>query len=307
MENNIYDLIIIGTGPAGLTAAIYAKRAGLNFVVLKDIYSLDSQIVNTYEIENYTGFFGLSGQELYDKFAEHSKHMDIEIVKEKAIEIKKIDNLIKVITKKNEYDTKTVILATGANPMKLGAVGEEEFIGRGVSYCATCDGAFFKGKTTAVIGGGDVAVEDAIFLSKICKKVYVILRRDVFRATDILVKELLSKENVEVIFNSEVKEIVGKDFVENINIKNNENVDRTIEVNGVFIAVGINPNTELVKNLVEIDNGYVVADESCESSVSGIYACGDVRKKVLRQVITACSDGANAITSIQKYLIINKF
>ena len=307
MENNIYDLIIIGTGPAGLTAAIYAKRAGLNFLVLKDIYSLDSQIVNTYEIENYTGFFNLSGQELYDKFLEHSKHMGIEIVREKAIEIKKIDNLFKIITKKNEYNTKTIILATGANPKKLGAVGEDEFVGRGVSYCATCDGAFYKEKTTAVIGGGDVAVEDAIFLSKICKKVYVILRRDVFRATDILVKELLSKENVEVIYNSEVMQIKGKDFVECIEIQNKQNEVNTIDVNGVFIAVGINPNTGLVKDLVEIEKDYVVADESCESSVKGIYACGDVRKKVLRQVITACSDGANAITSIQKYLIFNKF
>ena len=307
MENNIYDLIIIGTGPAGLTAAIYAKRAGLNFLVLKDIYSLDSQIVNTYEIENYTGFFNLSGQELYDKFMEHNKHMGIEIVREKAIEIKKIDNLFKIITKKNEYNTKTIILATGANPKKLGAVGEGEFVGRGVSYCATCDGAFYKEKTTAVIGGGDVAVEDAIFLSKICKKVYVILRRDVFRATDILVKELLSKENVEVIYNSEVMQIKGKDFVECIEIQNKQNEVNTIDVNGVFIAVGINPNTGLVKDLVEIEKDYVVADESCESSVKGIYACGDVRKKVLRQVITACSDGANAITSIQKYLIFNKF
>ena len=299
----MYDTIIIGMGPAGITAGIYAKRAGLNFIILKDMYSLDSQIVNTYEIENYTGFFGLTGQDLYDKFYEHLSHMEVTIIKEKAIEIKKNDNNFKIITKKNEYDTKSIIIATGAVPKKLEVAGEDEFVGRGVSYCATCDGAFYKEKTTAVIGGGDVAVEDAIFLSRICKQVYVVLRRDVFRATDILVKELLSKKNVSVIYNSQVIEIGGKEKVEYVDLKNNEGETKKINVDGVFVAVGVSPNTEIVKNIVDIENGYVVADESCKSSVDGIYACGDIRKKILRQVITACSDGANAITSINKYLI----
>ena len=306
--DKIYDLVIIGSGPAGLTASIYAKRAGLDFVILKDKYSLDSQIVNTYEVDNYTGLSKVTGQELYDKMKTHAINLGIEIIKEKAIEIRDENQKVKqVITKENTYFTKTIIMATGANPKKLGCKGEAEYQGMGVSYCATCDGAFYKGKTCVVVGGGNVAVEDAIFLSRLCNKVYLVVRKNIMRADKILQDELLSKSNVEVLYNTELTEIKSNDFVDSVDIINNITNDTiNLKTDGVFIAVGVNPETILLSGKVDMKDNYIVAGEDCESSVSGIYACGDVRTKQLRQVITAASDGANAITSIQNYLIKNK-
>ena len=292
--DKIYDLVIIGCGPAGLTASIYAKRAGLDFVVLKDKYALDSQIVNTYEIDNYTGILKTTGQDLYDKMKQHVESLGINIIKEKAIEIKDETQKIKqVITKENIYQTKTIILA--------------KYQGMGVSYCATCDGAFYKDKTCVVVGGGNVAVEDAIFLTRLCKKVYLLVRKDHMRADKILQDELLSKSNAEVLYNTELKEIKATDFVNSAVLVNNlTNIELNLATDGVFIAVGVEPMTDILKDKVNMKDNYIEADESCESSISGIYACGDVRTKQLRQVITAASDGANAITSIQSYLIKNK-
>ena len=306
--DKVYDLVIIGSGPAGLTAAIYAKRAGLDFVILKDKYSLDSQIVNTYEIDNYTGIQKTTGQDLYDKMKKHVISFGIDIINEKAIDIKdENQNIKQVITKENSYQTKTIIFATGATPKKLGCKGEAEYQGMGVSYCATCDGAFYKDKTCVVVGGGNVAVEDAIFLTRLCKKVYLLVRKDFMRADKILQDELLSKKNAEVLYNTELKEIKAKDVVDSVVVVNNlTNIELNLATDGVFIAVGVNPETNILSNKVNMKDNYIVADESCESSVPGIYACGDVRTKQLRQVITAASDGANAITSIQKYLIKNK-
>ena len=300
----IYDIIIIGSGPAGLTAAIYAKRACLNALLLYDPYAVESQICNTYEVCNYPGFNNVSGQELHDSFKKHAKELNVEMKGEKVTEITDIYlDIKKVKTANAEYETKTIILATGGSPKKGGFEREEEFVGNGVSYCATCDGAFFKDREVAVIGGGDTAVEDAIFLSRIAKKVYLIVRRNELRATKVLQEEVKSEKNVEIFYETVVKEIIGENKIEGILIKGkNDIIMSELTVDGVFVGIGMNPSSTLLKDKVEMDGDYIKADETCETSIKGIYAVGDVRKKQLRQVITACADGANAITSIQNYL-----
>lgn len=304
MENKVYDVIIIGSGPAGLTASIYAKRACLNVLVLTNPNSVDSQICNTYEVCNYPGFNNISGQELYDKFKNHAKELDVVIKNEKVTEITDIYlDIKKVLTKNAEYSTKTIILATGGSPKKGGFDGEDNFVGNGVSYCATCDGAFFKDKEVAVIGGGDTAVEDAIFLSRLAKKVYLIVRRNELRATKVLQSEIKEAKNVEIIYETVVKSVIGESKLTGILIKGkNDVIMSELSIDGLFVGIGMNPGSELLKDKVEFDGDYIKAGENCETSVKGIYAVGDVRKKQLRQVITACADGANAITSIQNYL-----
>lgn len=301
---NILDVIIIGSGPAGLTCGIYAKRAELSLMVFEDPYSTPSQITSTYEVDNYTGFHNIDGQSLYDNMRKHAESLKVEIKKEKVIEILDIDKDVKrVITKNGFYNARNIVLATGATPKKLGAEGEEQFAGSGVSYCATCDGAFFKDKVVAVVGGGDVAIEDAIFLSRICKKVYVIIRKDYMRATKVLQSEIISKENVEILFNKKVESINGGSIITDIVVKDTIDESRPatkIVLDGLFVAVGISPNSELYKDKVELKDGFVVASEDGKTNVKGVYAIGDVRTKALRQVITACADGANAITSITK-------
>ncbi|MBR0039601.1 MAG: thioredoxin-disulfide reductase [Lachnospiraceae bacterium] len=300
----VYDIIIIGSGPAGLTAAIYAKRACLNALLLYDPYAVESQICNTYEVCNYPGFNNVSGQELHDSFKKHAKELNVEMKGEKVTEITDIYlDIKKVKTANAEYETKTIILATGGSPKHGGFEREEEFVGNGVSYCATCDGAFFKNREVAVIGGGDTAVEDAIFLSRIAKKVYLIVRRNELRATKVLQEEVKSEKNVEIFYETVVKEIIGENKIEGILIKGkNDIIMSELTVDGVFVGIGMNPSSMLLKEKVEMDGEYIKADETCETSIKGIYAVGDVRKKQLRQVITACADGANAITSIQNYL-----
>lgn len=300
----IYDIIIIGSGPAGLTAAIYAKRACLNALLLYDPYKVESQICNTYEVCNYPGFNNVSGQELYDSFKKHAKELNVEMKGEKVTEVTDIYlDVKKVRTKNSEYDTKTIVLATGGEPKKGGFDREEEFVGNGISYCATCDGAFFKDKDVAVIGGGDTGVEDAIYLSRMAKKVYLIVRRNELRATKVLQEEVKQANNVEILYETVVKGIIGENKLEGILIKGKDDVIMSeLTVDGLFVGIGMNPSYELLKSKVEMDGDYIKADETCETSVKGIYAVGDVRKKQLRQVITACADGANAITSIQNYL-----
>lgn len=300
----VYDIIIIGAGPAGITAAIYAKRACLNALLLFDPYSVESQICNTYEVCNYPGFNNVSGQELHDSFKKHAKELNVEMLGERVTEITDIYlDVKKVKTLKNEYETKTIILATGGSPKKGGFEKEEEFVGNGVSYCATCDGAFFKDRDVAVIGGGDTAVEDAIFLSRVAKTVYLIVRRNELRATQVLQEEVKNAKNVEILYETVVRGIVGDNKVEGILIKNkNDVIMSELTIDGLFVGIGMNPDSMLLKDKVEMDGDYIKADETCETSVKGIYAVGDVRKKQLRQVITACADGANAITSIQNYL-----
>lgn len=299
------DVVIIGSGPAGMAAGIYAKRAGLSTVILEKTGISGGQVLSTYEVDNYPGLPLKSGFDISESFREHAERLGVEV---KPAEVEKIidqGNTKLLVTGEGDYVTKAVIVATGANHAKLNIPGEEELAGMGVSYCATCDGAFFRGRTVAVVGGGDVAVEDAIFLARNCEKVYLIHRRDELRAAKILQDALKKLPNVEILWNSQLKEIRGEDQVENLLVYNNRTQqEQELPVAGVFIAVGTVPNTGIVKGLVAMDEkGYIIADETCATSVCGIYAAGDVRTKQLRQIITAASDGANAVTSIEQYLL----
>lgn len=299
----IYDVIVLGAGPAGLAAGIYGKRAGFNILVLDTSSISGGQILNTYEIDNYPGFPGVSGTQLADAMKNHCEKLGVEFARGKVSSITDKGETKELITKKQNFEAKTVIIATGASNRKLGCPGEEEFSGLGVSYCATCDGAFFKDKTVAVVGGGDVALEDAIYLSRFCTKVYLIHRRDEFRGAKVLQDKVNSIDNIEIIYDTVVNSIEGTASVESINIHNNKTEENSnLKVDGIFIAVGTVPNTGFLSDLVAVDSkGYIVADETCKTSREGIYAAGDVRTKQLRQVITATADGANAITSIQYY------
>lgn len=303
--SNIYDLIIIGSGPAGLTAGIYAERAQLHTLIIEKNGMSGGQIINTYEVDNYPGIPGISGVDLAIKFREHceqlgAKFMDGDVT---SFSIEGDQKLV-TLDSGETYTAKAVIIAAGANVKKLGAKGEEEYMGLGVSYCATCDGAFFKGRTTLVVGGGDVAVEDAIFLSRLCEKVYLVHRRDTLRAAKRLVSKLEECSNVEFIPDCVVEEIGGSDVVESVRIRNKKTgEEKTLDVNGVFVAVGMTPASEVYASVVETDDGgYIISDETCHTNVAGVFAAGDIRTKQLKQIITAASDGANAITSVEKYL-----
>ncbi|RDY32194.1 thioredoxin-disulfide reductase [Lachnotalea glycerini] len=300
----MYDLIIIGSGPAGLSAAIYAQRAMLNTLTIEKNVMSGGQILNTYEVDNYPGYKGINGFDLGMKFREHADSLGAKFIEENVQEIVVVDDVKRVITDQGTYETKAIIIATGARYRKLEVPGEAEFSGMGVSYCATCDGAFFRNKTTCVVGGGDVAIEDAIFLARMCEKVYVIHRRDEFRAAKSLQEKLFSMDNVEIIWDSKVKQIKGDEKVsslEVINVKTNE--ETNISTDGVFIAVGIIPNSDEFSSAVAMnEQKYIIAEENCSTDIDGVFAAGDIRTKMLRQIITAASDGANAVTSVQNYL-----
>lgn len=301
----IYDVVIIGSGPAGLSAAVYAKRAQLETLVIEKDPMSGGQILNTYEVDNYLGLPGINGFDLGMKMKEHADKFDTEFVSGEVEKVDTSDSIKKVIMNNGTtYQTKTVIISTGASNSKLGLEGEKNLSGKGVSYCATCDGAFFRDKTVAVVGGGDTAVEDAIFLARGSKQVYLIHRRDKLRAAKILQEKLLSLPNVTVLWSSVLEEITGEDKVDGITVKYvNSNTTTHIDLDGVFIAVGTKPNTKLVDGIVDLsDDKYIVADEDCITSQEGIFAVGDVRTKPLRQIITAASDGALAVYSIEKYL-----
>lgn len=296
----MYDLLIIGAGPAGMGAAIYAARAGVSAAVIDQSPISGGQVLNTYEVDNYLGLMGETGSGISDKFRAHADKLGTEFIIDEVKSVEDQGGKKIVHCSEKDYEAKALIIATGASHSKLGVTGEEELSGMGVSYCATCDGAFFRNRVVAVIGGGDVAVEDAVFLSKICRKVYLIHRRDELRAAKSLQEKLFAKENVLIIWDSEVREICGSDAVEKIVIYNKkEQHQHELEVNGVFIAVGVVPNTEIFKGLVETDGrGYIKAGENCATSCDGIYAAGDVRLKPMRQIITAVADGANAVNSV---------
>lgn len=300
----IYDVLIIGSGPAGMTAAIYGKRAGLSVAVLEGNYINGGQILNTYEVDNYPGLPGISGLDLADKFKEHAASHGAEFLRGKAESVSLEGNTKVVHTRKEDFRCRTLVIASGAVHRKLGVPGEETLNGMGVSYCATCDGAFFRDKTVAVVGGGDVAVEDAIFLTRGCRKVYVIHRRDQLRAAKTLQDSLFATEGVEMYWNGVVTRIDGENKVQRITVENTKTGEsQELEVDGVFIAVGITPDTGFVKDFVELDSqGYIIAGEDGKTSVPGVFAAGDVRTKQLRQVITAAADGANCITSAEEYL-----
>lgn len=300
----IYDLAILGAGPAGICAAIYATRGKLNTLWLEKKFVQGGQIVDTYEVDNYPGLPGITGLDLGETMVKHAEKLGIKPKREPVLSIEDEGEVKVIRTKKNQYRARAVILACGAAHRQLGIPGEEELSGMGVSYCATCDGAFFQGGTVAVVGGGNVAVEDAILLSRTCKKVYLVHRRDELRADKVLQDKLFKCANVEMVWDSVPTVIEGTDKVEDIkvhNVKTDE--EKTIAVDGVFIAVGILPNTEKFKGLVDLDeSGYIIAGEDGVTSTPGIFAAGDIRTKNLRQVVTAVADGANAVISAEKIL-----
>ena len=333
-----YDLVIIGSGPAGLAAAIYAQRARLNTLVIEKEMMSGGQVLSTYEVDNYPGFPGINGFDLGMKLRQHADQLEavfcedevegIELVKTEeqqgeeqlqAAELREISDSMmsksaaektgnsavmkRIIGKKDTYYAKTVIIASGAMHSKLGVPGEEEFGGLGVSYFATCDGAFFRKKVTAVVGGGDVAIEDAIFLARMCEQVYLIHRRDQLRGARSLQEKLFALDNVTVLWDTVVEEIRGDGKVNSLAVKNVKTQEQSeLSVDGVFVAVGITPNSQPFSQLLTLDHGYIAADETCETGVPGVFAAGDVRKKQLRQIVTAVADGANAVTSAERYL-----
>ena len=299
----IYDVIIIGQGPAGLTAGIYGKRAGLSTLVLDASPISGGQVLNTYEVDNYPALPGVSGQELARQMRDHAEKLSVEFAKGRVTSIERNGESFVLKTKKADFEARAVVVATGASNRKLGCPGEEELSGMGVSYCATCDGAFFKDKTVAVVGGGDVALEDALYLARTCSKVYLIHRRDEFRGAQVLQAEVLKTPNIQVIYDTVVDSIDGTDRVQGLSLSNVKTGEKTtLELEGIFVAVGTTPNTGAIAGLPATDaNGCITAGEDGVTSIPGIFAAGDVRTKGLRQIITAAADGANAITSVQKY------
>lgn len=301
----VYDLIIIGSGPAGLSAAVYGMRAGLKLLVLEQNVMSGGQVLNTYEVDNYLGLPGINGFDLGMKFREHAQKMGAEFVQTVVKAIRQRDALKIVETGDGcAYEANALILATGAEHSLLQVPGEQEFKGKGVSYCATCDGAFFKGREVVVVGGGDVAVEDAVYLSRLCSRVHLIHRRDSLRAAKSLQEKLFACDNVEVHWNQTVYEICGSDLVEGVKLHSIENdVDSRLEAEGVFIAIGMQPNTDAFRELLVCDaSGYIQAGEDCATSVPGIFAAGDIRTKQIRQIVTAVADGACAVAGVEHYL-----
>lgn len=304
--SDLYDLIIIGSGPAGMTAAIYAGRAELKTLLIERNPMGGGQIVNTYEVDNYPGLPGINGFDLGVKMSEHVDRFDITRQEAEVQSLDLAGTEKSVQTDQGTFTARSVLITSGSSPRKLGIPGEEELTGMGVSYCATCDGAFFRNRVTVVSGGGDVAVEDAIFLARGCSKVYLIHRRDQLRAAKTLQTALFAKENIEVLWDSVLTSVNGKDQVTSVtvqNVKTQESME--LPAAGVFIAVGTSPNSSFYQNAgLELDqNGYIVAGEDGVTNLPGVFAAGDVRTKRLRQVSTAVGDGANAITSVLEYLI----
>lgn len=297
----MYDIIIIGAGPAGLTAAIYARRASKTVLVLEaNVYG--GQIVNTPDIENYPVADHISGFDFAMKIYSQASGLGAEIKLEKALEIQ--NGEIKTVkTPRGEYQAKAVIIATGSQNRKLGVEGEDKLIGRGISYCATCDGAFFKNKKVAVVGGGNTALEDALYLADVAETVYLIHRRDSFRAEASTVEKLKEKPNVEFVCNSVVKKLIADKRLTAVEVENKQGETATLEINGLFVAVGRIPESEAFSALADTDGaGYFASGENCKTKTDGIFVAGDVRTKDVRQLVTATADGAVAATEAVKYL-----
>ena len=299
-----FDTVILGGGPAGLSAGIYASRGAVSTAII-DTSMLGGQPSNYLELENYPGFPIIGGFDLMEKFEEHADKFGVQKFPMQEIESVDLKSNPKVIkTNEGEFRAKTVIIACGAQPMKLGVPGEAEFVGRGVSYCAVCDGAFYKNKVVAVVGGGNAAVEEAMYLTKFADKVYVIHRRNELRADKIVQERAFKNEKIEFIWDSVVKEIKGDDLVHTAVLENVKTQEiSNLQVNGVFPYIGMTPNIESISGQVEQDaNGFIITDETMRTSVDGVYAVGDVRKTPLRQVITAAADGAVGAVYAVKYL-----
>lgn len=292
------DLIIIGSGPAGLSAAVYASNACMDFLVIEKYPMSGGQVLNTDEVNNYLGFENLSGFQLSEAFRKHAEKAGAEFINDEVLEIVKTDESYTVKCYGGSYEAKAVILATGVVRRHLDIKGESEFAGKGVSYCATCDGNFFRNKVVAVVGGGDVACEDALYLANICEKVYLIHRRDKLRGAKYLQNKVFANHKIKFVPNANVKEIIGSSKVEKLLLDTGVSLD----VSGVFLAVGIKADTKLAQGIADLDEqGFVIAGESCETSSKGFFAAGDIRTKPLRQISTAVSDGANAVKSVEMY------
>ena len=296
------DAIIIGSGPAGLAAAIYGKRANLNIAVVEKEYEGTGQIAESSCVDNYLGLPGINGYNLGEQFRNHAVDFGVDFIEHEVVAIEKQPGGWKLAFEDgSSKEARTVIYAAGAQPRKADVPGEDRYIGKGVSYCAICDGAFYKGKTVAVLGGGDTAVDEALYLSDLCEKVYLIHRRTEFRGAAQRVEQARKKANIEFVLGETVKEFVGGEKLTAVRL----NSGTSIELNGVFVAYGSKPQTELLRGIVALDDsGYVVANEDGRTSQEGFFVAGDVRTKTLRQVVTAVSDGANAITSVAEYIKI---
>ena len=296
----MYDIVIIGSGPAGLSAAVYAKRANLDVVIVEKNYYGTGQVAESSQVDNYLGLPGTNGFDLGEKFRNHAEGLGADFKTGEATAfVKKDRSWIVRLKDETELETKTVIYAAGAVHRHLGIPGENELAAKGVSYCATCDGNFFRGRKVAVVGGGDTALDDALYLSKLAEKVYVVHRRDEFRGSPATVAKLKEAANVELVLSAVPERVEGTDFVTDLVLKDG----RTLEVDGVFIAVGMIPLNKAVEGSVELDDaGYIKADETCVTSAEGFFAAGDVRTKALRQVVTAVADGACAVTSAEEYI-----
>jgi len=289
----VYDAIIIGLGASGVSASIYAKRSGLNIAVIN--LSVPGGIINESNIvENYPGFKSISGMDLAFNFFDHFNSLDVPLYNEEVIDI--VDGEVKkVITKNNEYSAKNIIICSGRKPRKLGIENEDKFIGRGISYCALCDGNLYKDKVTGIIGGGNSALESALYLSNICKKVYLFVRRDVLRGDKILIEEIEEKDNIEIKYNTSINELI----IDNNEITGVKTNSGDYNINGLFINVGYEPSINIVKNLdIELDRNYIIVDKNMETNLKGIYACGDIIKKDLHQLGTATNDRAIAAKHI---------
>lgn len=296
------DAIIIGSGPAGLAAAIYGKRANLNIAVVEKEYEGTGQIAESSCVDNYLGLPGINGYDLGEQFRNHAVDFGVDFIEHEVVAIERQPGGWKLAFEDgSSKEARTVIYAAGAQPRKADVPGEDRYIGKGVSYCAICDGAFYKGKTVAVLGGGDTAVDEALYLSDLCEKVYLIHRRTEFRGAAQRVEQARKKANIEFVLGETVKEFVGGEKLTAVRL----NSGTSIELNGVFVAYGSKPQTELLRGIVALDDsGYVVANEDGRTSQEGFFVAGDVRTKTLRQVVTAVSDGANAITSVAEYIKI---
>lgn len=304
-----HEAIIIGGGPAGLTAGIYLMRAGIDTLLLEKVIPGGAP-VNTWRVENYPGFpEGISGKELMERFAAHAKNTGL-LIKEfsEVEEISLKDGRFIVKTSEAAYESVGIVIATGTEPAKMGIPGENEFLGRGISYCATCDGFFFRNLDVAVIGGGDAAIEEGLSLANIARKVYIIHRRDALRAQKIIQDRAFRNSRMEFLWNKKPVEIGGKDQVEYIAVEDTKTKERTeVKIDGVFVYVGANPNTSFLGNLVDRDeSGFVLTDEALSTGTKGLFIAGDVRKKTLRQISTAVGDGALAAVNLEKYILEKK-
>ena len=304
MGNGKIEVAIIGGGIAGVSSAIYAQRAGLSFKLFEPRL-IGGQLHYMDAVDNYVGIeIGTKGRDLATQLSKNLESLKIEVTKEEITKVEIVDNTVNLSTRDNQYNAQTAIIATGAEFKKLGIPGESELSGKGVSYCAICDGFFFRNKTVAVIGGGNTAVEEALYLADICQKVYLIHRRDSLRAIDYLQQQAKAKSNLEILYNTVVPEIKGDEVVSEVVVENvRDRSQQTLEVQGIFIAIGVTPTTSLFSGVIDLDEGgFIITDESMKTSSDIIWACGDCRKRPLRQLITAASEGAVSLISAYRHL-----